>query len=167
MNLRTILVCSFVLCLLAAGDAAAQKLALRIDQGLVTLDADNVTVEDVLARWIKTTGLNVISRSGQGSDIPVSLHVRGLPERDALKLVLRDLSGYIMGERVEDGTGAIRIDRLVILTESAPRASDALPAALRTPVAAPAPVEDFDGGEDQAPTELAPQFSRSIRPLER
>ena len=78
MNARTILAFSAVLGLLAAGDAAAQKLSLRIDKGLVTLDAENVTVDEVLARWIDTTGLNVVSKSGQGSDVPVSLHLEGV-----------------------------------------------------------------------------------------
>ena len=118
MNVRTILVSSAVLGLLA-GDAAAQKLSLRIEKGLVTLDAENVTVDEVLARWIDTTGLNVISKSGQGSDIPVSLHLEGVPEREALRMVLRDLSGYIMGERVDPGTGLVSIDRLMILPQSA------------------------------------------------
>jgi hypothetical protein len=159
MNLRTILVASSVLCLLAAGDAAAQKLALRIDQGLVTLDAENVTVDEVLARWTRATGLSVVSKSGQGSDIPVSLHVQGVSERDALKMVLRDLSGYIMGERVEQGTGLVRIDRLVILTESAPRPSDVLPPSMRP---RPAPVQEFvPSDEPPIPTELAPRASRS------
>jgi hypothetical protein len=159
MNVRTILVSSAVLCLLAAGNASAQKLTFRIDQGLVSLDAENVTVDEVLARWIQTTGLSVVSKSGQGSDIPVSLHLQGVPERDALKMVLRDLSGYIMGERVDQQTGAIRIDRLVILTTSAPRPSDVLPPALRTrPQPVEAPVADE---ELQVPTELAPRVNRA------
>ena len=51
MNVRSILVSSAVLSLLAAGEVAAQKLSLRVEQGLVTLDADNVTVDEILARW--------------------------------------------------------------------------------------------------------------------
>ena len=154
MNLRTILVSSFVLCQLVAGNAAAQELALRIDHGLVTLDAENVTVDEVLTRWTQATGLSVVSKSGQGSDIPVSLHVRDVSERDALKMVLRDLSGYIMGERVEQGTGLVRIDRLVILTESAPWVADVLPPSMRV---RPAAVEAFVAeDEPPVPTELAP-----------
>ena len=158
MKLRTILVSSSVLCLLAAGDAAAQKLALRIEQGLVTLDAENVPVDEILARWIQATGLSVVSKSGQGSDVPVSLHLAGVPERDALKMVLRDLSGYIMGEHVDQGTGVVKVDRLVILTESAPRPSDVLPPALRPHAA---PVEDAAVDDGPAvPTELAPRVNR-------
>ena len=159
MNLRSILVSSSVLCLLAAGNAAAQEqLSLNIDHGLVTLDAENVTVDAVLARWIQATGLSVVSKSGQGSKIPVSLHVQGVPEREALRMVLRDLSGYIMGESVEQGTGLVKVDRLVILTQSAPRPSDVLPLSMRVP---PAPVVDVvPNDESEVPTELAPRVNQ-------
>jgi len=165
MNLRAILASSVALGLLAAGDAAAQKLSLRIDKGLVTLDAQNVTVDEVLARWIDTTGLNVVSKSGQGSDIPVSLHLEGVTEREALRMVLRDLSGYIMGERVDPLTGVVTIDRLMILPQSAasvpqgtggvadtrPRRS-LVPA--RAATALTLPVADVP--VDETPVELAP-----------
>src|SRR6185503_10343729 len=101
-----------------------------------------------------------VSKSGQGSDIPVSLHLQGVSERDALKMILRDLSGYIMGEHVEQDTGVVTIDRLVILTESAPRPSDVLPPSMRT---RQAPVDDIvlPADEPQVPTELAPRVNRS------
>ena len=161
MNVRTILVSSAVLGLLVAGDAAAQKLSLRIDKGLVTLDADNVTVDEVLARWVDTTGLNLISKSGQGSDIPVSLRLEGVPERQALAMVLRDLSGYIMGERRDPLTGIVTIDRLMILPQSAaqPNAVPAVaprrpftPARVATELTLPQPVQVLD----ETPVELAP-----------
>lgn len=161
MNLRTILVSSAVLGLLVAADAAAQKLSLRIDKGLVTLDADNVTVDEVLARWVDTTGLNLISKSGQGSDIPVSLHLEGVPERQALAMVLRDLSGYIMGERRDPLTGIVTIDRLMILPQSAaqPNAGPAVaprrpftPARVATELTLPQQVQVVD----ETPVELAP-----------
>jgi hypothetical protein len=160
MNLRTVFVFSAVLGLLAAGDAAAQKLSLHIDKGLVTLDADNVTVDEVLARWVDTTGLNLISKGGLGSDIPVSLHLEGVSERQALAMVLRDLSGYIMGERLNPFTGVVTIDRLMILPESAaqPNVAPAVaprrpltPARAATELTLPQPVP-----VDETPVELAP-----------
>ena len=170
MNWRTILVSSAVLGLLVAGDAAAQKLSLRIENGLVTLDAENVTVDEVLARWIDTTGLNVISKSGQGSDVPVSLHLEGVPERDALRAVLRDLSGYIMGERRDPRTGVVTIDRLMILPQSAAQASplaDARPRRPFTPARAATqltlPVIEAPAGDD-TPVELAPVPAGRLAP---
>jgi len=100
-----------------ARDAAAQTLTLRIDNGLVTLDANNVTVDEILARWTAVTGLNVVSKSGVGSDATVTLRLSGVSEREALQTVLRDLSGYIMGERFDPQTGLVTVDRLLILPQ--------------------------------------------------
>ena len=154
MNARTILAFLAVLGPLVAGDAAAQKLSLRIDKGLVTLDAENVTVDEVLARWIDTTGLNVVSKNGVGSDVPVSLHLEGVPEREALATVLRDLSGYIMGERRDPVTGIVTIDRLLILPQSAAQATAFVE---RRPGRASVPAAS-------SPVELAPSVLPSPEP---
>ena len=119
--------------------ASAQGLALTIDNGLVTLDADNVTVDEILTRWTAATGLTVVSKSGRGSAVPVTIHLAGVSERTALGIVLRDFSGYSMGERRDPRTGAASIDRLVILRESTapvspvPRDVPATPAFVRAP----------------------------------
>ena len=126
--------------------ASAQSLTLRIEQGLVTLDPENVTVDEVLARWSRTTGLNVVSKTGTGSDIPISLHLSGVPEREAMTLLLKGLSGYIMGERVDPVTGITTIDRLVILTQSAAQAPAFVPAA--RPAAEPESESD-EGDENR------------------
>jgi hypothetical protein len=167
MNQRTLLVVWSVLGLLAAHEAAAQKLSLRIDKGLVTLDADNVTVDEVLARWIDTTGLNVVSKNGYGSDVPVSVHLREVSEREALTAVLRDVSGYIMGERRDPLTGVVTVDRLMILPQSAGQpgpVSDPRPARPvaqrrgRAPSELSLPTQEAPRG-DEAPVELAPTSS--------
>ena len=140
------------LCLLGL-PASAQQLSLRLDNGLVTLDATDVTVDEILARWATTTGMTVVSQNGRGSDIPVTVHLAGVSEREGLGHVLRDHSGYIMGERRDPETGTVRIDRLVILPDSAPRLSDVQPAAPQRP---PGPVFDDVDQTDAVPRELAP-----------
>jgi hypothetical protein len=172
MNLRATLVFSAVLGLIAAGDAAAQKLTLRVEQGLVTLDAENVSIDEILARWNSITGLNVVSKNGRGSDIPVTVRISGMPERDALALVLRDLSGYIMGERRDPRTGVVSIDRVMILPDSAAQASAPPPRVATPPVprptfdvggqilALPQPIEEPEpepDTDDDTPRELAPR----------
>jgi hypothetical protein len=158
MKIKVLLVSMGAVCCLAesGSPANAQDLSLTLDGGAVTLHATNVTVDEILARWSKTTGLTVVSQNGHGSDVPVTVHVSGVTEREALGLVLRSLSGYIMGERRDPQTGAVSIDRLVILPDSAARASEAPALARRWPVpAAPAPVEVVQP-VDEEPTELAP-----------
>ncbi len=160
--------------LAATRGAAAQNLTLSIDDGLVTLDATNVTVDEILARWTAVTGLNVVSKSGVGSDAPVTLRLSRVSEREALQTVLRDLSGYIMGERHDPQTGLVSVDRLLILPESAaPGLAAATPrpaavggrspfvreAAPAPPIVEPAIVEA--PSETDVPVELAPAPGRS------
>ena len=167
MKVKVLLVSLATLCFLALSQTAtAQRLTLRLDDGAVTLHAANVTVDEILARWSKTTGLKVISQNGHGSDVPVTLDLSGVTEREALRLVLRDLSGYIMGERRDPQTGAVRIDRLVILPDSAARASEVAPPARRGRAPGPqikAPVEVVD----DVPRELAPTFDVQIDTTDR
>jgi hypothetical protein len=166
MSRRISLVLLVVLALAVAGDAAAQKLSLQIERGLVTLDAEDVSVEEVLARWMRTTGLNIVSKGGEGSDLRVSLRLEGVTEREALSAVLRDLSGYIIGERRDPATGIVTVDRLMILSLSAGHADPQVDAPLRRipaptsePVATDDPypiVEAVPGPVDETPRELAP-----------
>lgn len=160
MNVKVLLVSLATLSLLAglSHSATAQSLSLRLDGGAVTLHAANVTVDEILARWSKTTGLTVVSQNGHGSDIPVTLDLSGVPERDALRLVLRDLSGYIMGEKRDPLTGAVRIDRLVILPDSAARAPEVQPPVRRRAAAPPVPVDV----SNEVPHELAPTVDAQI-----
>lgn len=167
MKIKVLLVSLATLCFLALSQTAtAQRLSLRLDDGAVTLHAANVTVDEILARWSKTTGLTVISQNGHGSDVPVTLDLSGVTEREALRLVLRDLSGYIMGERRDPQTGAVRIDRLVILPDSAARAPEVAPPARR--VRAPGPqVKVPVVAVDEVPRELAPTFDVQIDTTDR
>lgn len=170
MKIKTLLVSVGVVCLAgAARPAGAQELSLTLDAGrAVTLHATNVTIDEILARWSKTTGLTVVSQNGHGSDIPVTVHVSGVSEREALGLVLRDLSGYIMGERRDPQTGAISIDRLVILPDSAARATEAPALARRWPAPGaepPAPAEVIEPVEEE-PTELAPIVDIPVETIE-
>jgi len=165
MSMRISLVLSVLLALAVAGEASAQKLSLRIERGLVTLDAEDVTVEEVLAQWMRTTGLNIVSKGGEGSDLRVSLRLEGVTEREALSAVLRDLSGYIIGERRDPVTGIVTVDRLMILSLSAGHVDTQVDAPLRripTPTSVPVAddpypiVEALPGPADETPRELAP-----------
>ena len=166
MNIKVLLVSLATLCFLVISQTAtAQRLSLRLDDGAVTLHASNVTVDEILARWSKTTGLTVISQNGHGSDVPITLDLSGVTERVALGLVLRDLSGYIMGESRDPQTGAIRIDRLVILPDSAARAPEVPPPARRVRAPGPqvkVPVQVPVQVVDEVPRELAPTFDVQI-----
>jgi hypothetical protein len=153
--------------LLVVPRAEAQDVRLHIENGLVTLEAQNVPVRQILAEWARVGGTKIVN----GEKViggPVTLRLAGTPERQALDTILRGVSGYMLAARQTAGTGSSSFDRILIMpTSSAPRAAGPVggpnaPSAPRpTPAVvqpAPEPVEtvaeeDYDeqeGGEAES-----------------
>src|SRR5688500_261493 len=86
----------FTLCLLiaSASPSWAGGLTLSIHDGLVSIDAQDVTVRQILTEWArvgKTQIINVERIAGG----PITLKLDALPEKQALDIVLRAIPGYI------------------------------------------------------------------------
>jgi hypothetical protein len=117
----------------AASALAQQPLRLQIAGGRVTLHAQNVPVRTILAEWARLGGATIVNGEGM-SGPPLTLELEGVPERDALNIVLRGASGYLLAARGPDRSGVSMFDRIVILpTSAAPRA----PQAASAPVGGP------------------------------
>lgn len=156
MELLRSLLTPLVLLGLTATPALAQQVTLTIQDGRVSLDANNAPVSVILSEWARVGGSRVVN----GERLPgglVSLRLSDVPEREALDIVLRDVSGYLLAPR-QAGAGASRFDRILILaTSSAPRAAatpapagrgvPARPGFLPPPVPSEAPVQP--GFDDQ------------------
>jgi hypothetical protein len=127
-----------VLVLGSAAIAAAQTpLRLQIDGGLVTLHAQNVPVGTILSEWSRVGGAKIVG-GDRIAGAPLTLDLEGVPERQALDIVLRGVSGYMLAARDAGGTGASMYDRIMILpTSAAPR--NPPPAAAAVPVFQGAP----------------------------
>jgi hypothetical protein len=107
----------------AVKPAEAQQPGVRlsIQDGRVTLNAQNVPVRAILAEWSRIGGTKVIN-ADQIAGTPVSLDLKGLHEREVLDILLRNVSGYLLGARVSPSGGASAYDRILILASSnAPR----------------------------------------------
>jgi hypothetical protein len=101
--------------------ASAQSVSIRFQDGLVTLSAKDAPVRSVLAEWARVGGATVVNGDRVGGD-PVTLELTGVPERQALDVLLRRVSGYIVAARqVASGSGS-SFDRILILPTSAPPA---------------------------------------------
>ncbi|HUP38646.1 MAG TPA: hypothetical protein VM115_00890 [Vicinamibacterales bacterium] len=113
----------FVLVVSAAPSWGA-GLTLSIRDGLVTLDAQDVTVRQILTEWArigKTRIINVERVTGG----PVTLKIDAMPEKQALDLILRAIPGYMALPRETMMADASRYDRILIMatttTVAAPR----------------------------------------------
>ena len=88
------LVFALLVLLASASPSLAAGLTLTIQNGLVSLDAQDVTVRQILTEWArvgKTRIINVERITGG----PITLKVDAMPEKQALDIVLRTIPGYI------------------------------------------------------------------------
>ena len=84
--------------LYAASSSEAQALELSIQDGRVTLTAQDVTIRQILTEWARVGKTRIINVERLGGT-PVTLRLEGVPERQALDIVLRTIPGYIAAPR--------------------------------------------------------------------
>ncbi len=99
--------------------ALAADLKLQIRDGRVTLEARAVTVRDILAEWARVGQTNIVNGEKVGGG-PVTLTLTDVPERDALDILLRSVSGYMAAPRVTDGGNGSIYDRIFVLAAARP-----------------------------------------------
>jgi hypothetical protein len=170
--------------LLAPTTSNAQQLNLQLRDGLVTLDAQNVPIRQILSEWARVGGTRIVNGE-KITGAPVTLQLSGVPERQALDTILRGVSGYMLASRQAGmPTGASSFDRILILpTSSAPRVNQPAPAVTgfagprQMPVQAEPvdtemiedadndePLPEDEGGEEVQPQpNMNPRFQRRFQ----
>jgi hypothetical protein len=166
------------LILSAAVTAQAQTVKVEFLMGKVNLTAQNAPLRTVINEWARVGGMRVINPE-RLSTTPVTLQFTGLPERQALDILLRDVGGYMLGPRqAELVPGISAFDRLIVVTATAgpaPRPAPAAgrgsqfprPAARRPPIVPPDVNEDNtppDEPEPDEPGPVGPPNRQNIRP---
>jgi hypothetical protein len=154
--------CLAVVGLLLAGvmPAAAQSVVnLEFKDGRVKLVTENAPVSVILAEWARR-GRTTIVNGERIPGAPATLQLVDVPEREALDIILRGASGYMVAERDTPVNGASAIDRILILpTSRVTTASSPLPspAAQAAQAVQSAIVEDDDDGPPPFVTGQRPQ----------
>lgn len=117
--------------------SAQAPLRIQISGGLVTLHAENVPVQTILTEWSRLGGAKIIG-GDRIAGAPLTLDLERVPERQALDIILRGVSGYMLAAREPGAAGASMYDRIMILpTSAAPR--NPTPPAVAGPVYPGAP----------------------------
>jgi hypothetical protein len=169
MSFKSLAVCAAVL-LSCAAPASAQAVRLRFHDGLVTLNTQNAPLRAILSEWARQGGATIVN-ADRVSGPPMSLELNSVPERQALDVLLRSVSGYIVAPRPEGSTAVAVFDRIMILPTSAPPANVPPPAAAgrgfpagRPGVGIPRPVmpqppmvPDPEELEEDPPQDVAPE----------
>jgi hypothetical protein len=104
----------------AASPARAGEVKVTLNQGLVTIIADDAPISRILAEWARVGQTKIVN--GDKMMTVVSLQLVDIPERQALDILLRSASGYMAAERPTALAGASAFDRIMILPFSRPPA---------------------------------------------
>ncbi len=120
-----------------ASPSGAAGLKLSIQGGLVSLDAQDVTVRHILTEWARIGQTRIINVE-RITGAPVTLKFDDIPEKQALDIVLRSIPGYVALPRATPVADASVYDRILIM-------------ATTTVVAAPRPQQPAPGFTGQQP----------------
>jgi hypothetical protein len=115
-----------VLLSVTALTASAQTVKVEFLMGKVNLKAQNASLRAVLTEWARVGGTRIVNPerlTGQ----PVTLELVGVPERQALDILLRDVGGFMLGPRQSLVPGVSAFDRIVVVTAAAGRPAVAAP----------------------------------------
>ena len=128
-----------LIALCAVPARAQQGVALRFQDGRVTLRADNAPVRTILAEWARLGGATIVNGERVVGP-PVTIELTDVPERQALDVVLRNVAGYLLAPRRAGSQAASAFDRILILpTSVAPRNPPPAAAAARPRPVLPRP----------------------------
>ena len=108
-----------------AAPVSAGELKLTINNGLVTVIAEDVPISRILSEWARIGQTKIVN--GEKLMMPVSLELIDVPEKKALEIVLRSASGFMAAERKELIAGASAFDRIMILPFSQAPAYSPMP----------------------------------------
>jgi len=125
--------------------AVAGDLQMSMQNGRVTIIADNVPLRQILAEWARI-GQSKILNIEKVSGPSVTLQLVDTPEKDALDILLRSASGYIAAPRAVAVAGASMYDRITIMPTS--RAPAAVAATNVPPPTFQRPPQPTDEGDE-------------------
>ena len=159
MSCRRLVVVGALL-LWCAAPAAAQSLTLAFHDGRVDLKADNVPLRTILAEWSRVGGTTIVNAERVGG-LPITVQLNDVPERSALEVLLRSVSGYMAGPRPTTAPGLSAIESILIIPTSSPAppptaAAVNRPALFGPPQPQPGPQIDPNDPEENPATDIAP-----------
>jgi hypothetical protein len=103
-----------------AGSSPAQStVSIKFDNGNVTLIAQNAPVRTILAEWARVGGSKILNGDRVGGQ-PLSIRIENEPERKALAILLRNVSGYVAASRPMPASGVSSRDRIHVLPAPPP-----------------------------------------------
>ena len=148
--------CAFVAALAfgVSGPADAGDLKLSMQNGRVTIVADNVPLRQILQEWARVGQTKIINADKMNGP-NITLQLTDASEKDALDILLRSASGYIAAPRAVPVANAAYYDRVTIMATSrapAVTASQMTPPTFQRP-----PPQTIDDNDEPININMPPQ----------
>ena len=149
-----------------ASPSSAGQVRLEIRDGLVTLVAKDASLREILAEWARVGQTRIVNAESV-ADVPMTVQLTGVPERQALETLLRSAAGFVAAPRaVLQASGSI-YDRIMLMpgtrpavlpTAAASASSNPSqqPAWMRERIVAPPPIVIDDQNDDPLPNAQPP-----------
>jgi hypothetical protein len=132
-----------------AAPAFAQQVSVTLNDGLVTIKAENATVRQILDEWARVGQAKIIN-ADKLAGTPVTLTLVNMPERQALETILRGTPGYLAIDRSVPVANASAYERIMVMNKTTQAlASAGAGSGSTTPTYTPPVAGDgFQGGAD-------------------
>jgi hypothetical protein len=114
MNSMKRVVLALLLVTLAASPSRAAGLKLTIRDGKASLDAQDVTIRQILTEWARVGKTQILNLDRVTSG-PMTLKFDEVPEAQALDIILRTVPGYMAAQRAPVVSDASIYDRILIM----------------------------------------------------
>ncbi len=98
----------------SASPTWAASLRLSMHAGLVSIDAQDVTVRQILTEWARV-GKTEIMHGDRITGGPITLKFDDVPEKQALDIILRAIPGYMALPRATQVADASLYERILIM----------------------------------------------------
>jgi hypothetical protein len=102
-----------------AAPSIAGQVKLEIRGGLVTLDAKDATIREILAEWARV-GKTQVANADTAPGDPLTLQFADVPERQALDTILRSVGGFLAIARTSPLDAGSVYDRIVVMAVARP-----------------------------------------------
>src|SRR5262252_3561199 len=115
-RLKTSVIAGFtLLALTAMAPVASADVQVSIHDGRVTIVAKDATLRQILTEWARVGQTKIVNVERVPGG-PLTLELRDLPEDQALKILLRPISGFMTAPRTSVATGSASVfDRIIVL----------------------------------------------------
>ena len=120
MRLTTLPLLVAALATIATPTQAADELELTFHAGRVTVVATDVPLAVILDEWARLGNTTFVD-TDQLSRQPISVQIVDVPEREALRVLLRGVGGYVVAPRADASSGTSVYDRVLIMATARQR----------------------------------------------